>query len=76
MVLDVTNIDASKCPLCGEENACLNVACGGAENNCWCKNPDIKFPEALTSQVSDALKKKACICEACAKAFKNFEELG
>ena len=62
--------DATKCPLCGKENNCLNVKCGGdPENNCWCNNPDIRFPPGLTEQVPETNRGKACICEACVKAY-------
>ena len=63
-------VDPDKCPLCGKDNECLNVKCGGGpENNCWCNNTEITFPEELTQQVPEEKRRKACICEACARAF-------
>lgn len=62
-----TKIDETKCPLCGQDNNCLNVKCGGdPENNCWCNDKGISFPPELTDQVPEPAKHKACICQACA----------
>lgn len=62
-------IDASLCPLCGKENACINLGCADDSASCWCNNPDISFPEALLAQVPAEKQRKACICKACAQRF-------
>lgn len=63
-----TKIDETKCPLCGNENRCLNVQDGRPENNCWCNNDNINFPPNLINRVPVSLKRKACICQSCAKS--------
>ena len=65
-----SEIDETKCPLCGKDNACLNVKCsGGPENKCWCNREQFTFPEKLLSQIPDHLRRKACICQACVEAY-------
>ncbi|MEH6472579.1 MAG: cysteine-rich CWC family protein [Halopseudomonas sp.] len=62
-------IDPSLCPLCGQNNACLNVSCGGGpENNCWCNDTAVTFPAELCAKVPEANRRKACICRNCADA--------
>lgn len=65
-----TPLDETRCPLCGEDNACLNaylnVTLGGSpENNCWCNDGSVSFPAELIAQVPNDLKHKACICRSC-----------
>ncbi|MCK5091281.1 MAG: cysteine-rich CWC family protein [Gammaproteobacteria bacterium] len=63
-------IDENLCPLCGQDNNCLNVKCGGdSENNCWCNDKRFSFPPELTNQVPEHAKHKACICQSCAEDF-------
>ena len=65
-----TEIDETLCPLCGGDNACLNVQCGGGpENNCWCNSDAYRFPQALLDQVPADRKRKACICKNCVDKF-------
>ncbi|WP_084632164.1 cysteine-rich CWC family protein [Oceanospirillum maris] len=73
-----TEIDPWACPLCGNSNDCGNNDCGNAagsndNNACWCRDPAIKFPETLLSQVPIPARKKACICRACVLAFQATE---
>ncbi|MCW9023355.1 MAG: cysteine-rich CWC family protein [Gammaproteobacteria bacterium] len=65
-----TETDEMKCPLCGNDNACLNAKCGGeSENTCWCNSNRFTFPEALLAQIPERLRHKACICQACVEAY-------
>lgn len=62
-------VDPLLCPLCQEQNHCLNLGAGDTEKTCWCHNPDIQFPTELLDQVSVDKKGKACVCQKCAEAF-------
>jgi hypothetical protein len=65
-----TEIDENLCPLCGQDNNCLNVKCGGGpENNCWCNDKKFSFPADLINQVCGPARGKACICQSCAEAY-------
>ncbi|NRB39240.1 MAG: cysteine-rich CWC family protein [Pseudomonadales bacterium] len=63
-------VDVLLCPLCGENNACVNVSCGDTEKTCWCKNPEISFPASLLDKIGKDATGKACICQACAIAHQ------
>jgi len=54
--------DPSRCPLCGETNACGMVA--GDVSPCWCKS--VKIPAPVLERVPAVARDKACICERCA----------
>ncbi|WP_353400235.1 cysteine-rich CWC family protein [Hydrogenophaga sp. 5NK40-0174] len=63
-------LDPSRCPLCGEPNACA-MACQGAgtatpacATPCWCE--EAVFSEALLDRVPPAAKGRACVCANCA----------
>lgn len=62
-------IDPGRCPLCGELNACFNAECESKDNNCWCNDPNISFPEALLDKVPEEVRRKACICRKCVEDF-------
>ena len=63
-------IDETCCPLCGEDNACLNIKRGGdTEKNCWCNTKRLSFPDELIAQVPNHLKHKACICQTCVEKY-------
>lgn len=66
-------IDETRCPLCGEDNDCLNIKRDGdMKKNCWCNDGRITFPAELIAKVPTQLKHKACICRSCAeKHFAN-----
>ncbi|WP_437927803.1 cysteine-rich CWC family protein [Sorangium sp. So ce291] len=53
--------DPSRCPLCGEANAC-----GMAEgaSTCWCFETSI--PAEVLERVPEAARGVACVCRACA----------
>ncbi|WP_036566554.1 cysteine-rich CWC family protein [Oceanospirillum beijerinckii] len=58
------------CPICQQNNDCLNLACGDTDKACWCNHPDITFPQDLLDQVPAELKRKACICRNCVEAYQ------
>ncbi len=63
------SIDPGRCPLCGGSNGCAmeaQRATGQAQPPCWCTR--VEFSEALLAQVPEAARRKACICERCARA--------
>lgn len=60
-------IDPTRCPLCGQPNACANEvarATGTTQPPCWCTQVD--FSSEVLARVPAALQRKACICRACA----------
>jgi hypothetical protein len=60
-------IDATRCPLCGEENRCaMEVAreTGEVQPPCWCMASD--FRNAPLAALPKASRGKACICNRCA----------
>ncbi|WP_217647369.1 cysteine-rich CWC family protein [Amphritea atlantica] len=59
-------IDPTVCPLCHQDNGCGGISSSVAEPDCWCRSPDIAFPEALLALVPEEAKGKACICKSCA----------
>ena len=64
-VLDT--IDATRCPLCGEQNRCaMEVAreTGEPQAPCWCMAAD--FRNAPLAAVPQEKRGKACICARCA----------
>lgn len=54
------------CPLCGSGNSCENLSAKDESKSCWCNDLTIKFSSELLSMVPSELKRKACICKACA----------
>jgi hypothetical protein len=65
-----TTIDPTICPLCKANNACVNVTCGGSAEKCWCSDANVSFPASLLEQLPSNVQGKACICKACALAYK------
>ncbi|MET3442297.1 hypothetical protein ABIC94_003081 [Variovorax paradoxus] len=64
-VLDT--IDATRCPLCGEQNRCaMEVAreTGEPQPPCWCMATD--FRNAPLAALPPESRGKACICARCA----------
>jgi hypothetical protein len=56
-------VDATRCPLCGKDNAC------GAERGaapCWCFS--LQVPGQTLEQVAPALRNRACLCRQCAQS--------
>lgn len=60
---------AALCPLCGQENRCAMEAAKAAgvqPGPCWCTQVD--FSAELLARVPPQAQRRACICEACARA--------
>ncbi|MFY0640018.1 MAG: cysteine-rich CWC family protein [Bermanella sp.] len=64
-------IDPLLCPLCQQQNRCVNLGDKDTNKICWCNNPEIQFPKELLDQVPEDKKGKACICQQCARSFSN-----
>jgi hypothetical protein len=63
-----TVTDPTRCPLCGQPNACameVQRATGQPQPPCWCTQVD--FSPALLDQLPPAARGQACICRACAE---------
>lgn len=61
-----TPLDAGRCPLCGQPNACaaeVKRITGVEQPPCWCVGATFS-PEVLR-QVPAAARGKACVCQAC-----------
>jgi hypothetical protein len=61
-------IDPTRCPLCGQPNACANEVAretGALQPPCWCTQVD--FSAELLSRVPAQAQRTACICRACAE---------
>ncbi len=64
-------IDETKCPVCGKLNACQNIVDNDVQQqSCWCENTEYEFPVDLFTRIPAKFKDKACICEACAQAYR------
>jgi len=62
--------DESKCPLCGNRNACQNIVSDKVNSTpCWCDNTAYEFPDNLLNQIPEKFKNKACICQSCAQSY-------
>jgi len=60
-------VDPTRCPLCGQPNACVKAAApGGSAAECWCAA--LRFDAALLARVPAASAGRACICQRCARA--------
>ncbi|WP_332873982.1 cysteine-rich CWC family protein [Amphritea pacifica] len=59
-------IDPHLCPLCHQDNRCGNLSSCGSDASCWCRSPDISFPQTLLDRVPEEAKGRACICRSCA----------
>jgi hypothetical protein len=58
-------VDPSRCPLCGEPNACA-LADGRPADPCWCV--DAAFSHELLERVPPGARGAACVCRRCATA--------
>ncbi|MCA3239440.1 MAG: cysteine-rich CWC family protein [Curvibacter sp.] len=64
-------VDASRCPLCHQPNACAQEiarATGQAQAPCWCASQT--FSWELLARVPPAARDLACICEVCARGSR------
>lgn len=59
----MTSIEATRCPLCGDENLC---AAERGESTCWCYTTTI--PQSLLARLPENARGVACICEKCVRA--------
>jgi len=60
-------IDATRCPLCGEPNRCameLERATGQSQPPCWCMQAG--FGNAPLASLPPAVLDRACLCARCA----------
>jgi len=62
-------VNPNCCPLCGNQNACLNLAAADINKSCWCNDPSLTFPDELRARVPENAKMKACICRECVIKF-------
>ena len=60
-------INEALCPLCQQENSCLNVKFGSSDEQCWCASGEVSFLAELLEQVPKEKQGKACICRSCAE---------
>ncbi|MFO1512504.1 MAG: cysteine-rich CWC family protein [Verrucomicrobiota bacterium] len=67
-------MNASQCPLCGEDNNCQQCSVGIYKGPCWCEGADI--PEALLALVPSEQRNTACICRECVTAFHRDRSIG
>ncbi|MBB6695380.1 cysteine-rich CWC family protein [Cohnella xylanilytica] len=58
-----SEVDPSRCPLCGQPNGCA-VTAGEPPGDCWCMTA--RIPEAVLSRIPAELRRKACVCSRCA----------
>lgn len=54
-------VDPTRCPLCGEDNAC-GIELG--RDTCWCHAR--RIPDTVLSRVPADVANRACVCERCA----------
>jgi hypothetical protein len=60
--------DATRCPLCGQANACameIERETGVKQAPCWCTQVD--FSPELLGRLPPQARGKACICASCAR---------
>lgn len=58
-----------RCPLCGEPNHCEIEKVKNTGQKCWCAA--VSFSETLLARVPPELRRKSCICKACATETKS-----
>lgn len=58
-------MDTSRCPLCGESNACAMADPATAGGPCWCTAATIS--DDVLDRVPEEARRKACICPRCAQ---------
>lgn len=61
------NNKEKKCPLCGKDNHCGNLA-EGSHEACWCSKET--FPQQIFELVPQEQQGAACICKECLDKFK------
>ena len=69
MCMEVESVmSGSKCPICGGDNHCGNVA-GMKHGECWCDRA--VFPQEIFDVVPSNGEEKSCICQSCLQKFKD-----
>jgi hypothetical protein len=66
-----TPIDPSRCPLCGQPNACSMHAAqvsGEPVQPCWCATQT--FSAELLARIPLQAQRKACVCQGCANTAR------
>jgi molybdopterin-guanine dinucleotide biosynthesis protein MobB len=66
-VLGMAEVDASRCPLCGELNRCAREVDSRCQS-CWCQSAAI--PAGLLEQIPAAARMRACVCQSCVAEYK------
>ncbi len=56
-------LDAGRCPLCGQPNECQLCTAGAYKGPCWCAK--VEIPSAVLARVPVELRNRACICRDC-----------
>ena len=56
-------VDPSRCPLCGEANACGTAA---GKGDCWCMS--VTIPAEVLERVPPGARDAVCVCQRCATA--------
>ncbi len=67
----VASVDPSRCPLCGQPNACAMHAAqtsGEPPQPCWCVSQT--FSAELLARVPVQAQRRACICPTCASGAR------
>jgi hypothetical protein len=64
-------MDPSRCPLCGEPNACA-LAQAGTARECWCVSR--RFDPGLIERLPAGSAGRACICSRCQQAAAGASE--
>ncbi|MEK8130085.1 cysteine-rich CWC family protein [Paenibacillus filicis] len=59
--------EASRCPLCGQDNQCALLQ-GKQVEACWCWKASI--PKGLLERISDPLRGRACVCPSCVQLYR------
>lgn len=59
-------MDTSRCPICGEANACAMADPATAGGPCWCTAATISGD--VLDRVPEEARRKACVCPRCAQA--------
>ncbi|MCY1279669.1 Cysteine-rich CWC [compost metagenome] len=61
----MTDVDPTRCPLCGQSNTCTQAEPARAGEDCWCFAAEIA-PQAL-ERIPAELRRRACLCPRCAQ---------
>ena len=68
MTLAAVNLDATRCPLCGQANRCameIERETGVRQGPCWCMQVD--FAADLLARIPEPARDRSCVCATCAR---------